>query len=97
MACSVNPARRLGLYPRKGCIAVGSDADLVMVDLGLEKTIRGDMSFAKTHWTPYEGWSTVGAPITTIVGGVPVFLEEDRHLLVHRVLCSCNFVNSHSV
>jgi dihydroorotase (multifunctional complex type) len=74
-ACSVNPAKRLGLYPRKGCLAVGSDADLVIVDLDLERVIRGDESFAKTHWTPYEGWRSIGAPVTTIVCGVPVYHE----------------------
>ena len=74
-ACSVNPAKRLGLYPRKGCIAVGSDADLVIVDPDLERVIRGDESLAKTHWTPYEGWKIIGAPVTTIVRGVPVYNE----------------------
>jgi dihydroorotase (multifunctional complex type) len=74
-SASVNPAKRLGLYPRKGCIKVGSDADLVIIDLKREKTIRGDESFAKSHWTPYEGWKTIGAPVTTIVGGVLVYNE----------------------
>ncbi len=74
-AASVNPAKRLGLYPGKGCIRVGSDADLVIIDLKQERIIRGDESFAKTHWTPYEGWRTVGAPVTTIVGGTPVYHE----------------------
>ena len=76
-AASVNPAKRLGLYPRKGCIGVGSDADLVIVDLKSERTIRGEDSLAKTHWTPYEGWKTVGAPVTTIVRGVPVYHEGE--------------------
>jgi len=74
-ATSVNPAKRLGLYPLKGCIRVGSDADLVIVDLKQEKTIRGDESLAKTHWTPYEGWKTIGAPVTTIVRGTLVYHE----------------------
>ena len=74
-ATSANPAKRLGLYPRKGVIRVGSDADLVIVDPKLEKTIRGDELLAKTHWTPYEGWKTVGAPIMTIVQGVLVYHE----------------------
>ncbi len=74
-ATSVNPAKRLGLYPRKGCIRVGSDADLVILDLKAEKIIRGDESLAKTHWTPYEGWRTMGAPVSTIVRGVIVYHE----------------------
>jgi len=74
-AASVNPAKRLGLYPRKGCIKVGSDADLVIVDLKQEKIIKGDESLAKTHWTPYEGWKTIGTPVTTIIHGIPVFHE----------------------
>ena len=76
-ATSANPAKRLGLYPRKGCIKVGSDADLVVVDLKKEKIIKGDESLAKTHWTPYEGWKTVGAPVTTIVRGIPVYHEGE--------------------
>jgi dihydroorotase-like cyclic amidohydrolase len=47
----------------------------VIIDLKREKTIRGDESFAKSHWTPYEGWKTIGAPVTTIVGGVLVYNE----------------------
>lgn len=76
-AASVNPAKRLDLYPEKGCISVGSDADLVIIDLKQEKTIRGDESLAKTHWTPYEDWKTIGAPVTTIVRGIPVYHEGE--------------------
>ncbi|MCW4011821.1 MAG: dihydroorotase family protein [Candidatus Bathyarchaeota archaeon] len=74
---SVNPAKRLGLYPRKGCIDIGSDADLVILDLDVEKKITADTMFAKPKWTPYEGWRTVGALVTTIVRGVPVFQEGE--------------------
>jgi dihydroorotase (multifunctional complex type) len=76
-ATSINPAKRLGLYPRKGCIGVGSDADLVVLDLGLEKRITADEMLAKSKWTPYEGWKTVGAPVTTILRGVPVYHEGE--------------------
>ena len=74
-AASCTPAKRLGLYPEKGCIKIGSDADLVIIDLKKEKIIRGDESLAQTHWTPYEGWKIIGAPVTTIVGGIPVYHE----------------------
>jgi dihydroorotase-like cyclic amidohydrolase len=76
-ATSVNPAKRLGLYPRKGCIDMGTDADLVILDLEAEKNITADEMFAKSKWTPYEGWRTVGAPVATILRGVPVYNEEE--------------------
>jgi dihydroorotase len=76
-ATSVNPAKRLGLYPRKGCIDMGTDADLVILDLEAEKNITADEMFAKSKWTPYEGWRTVGAPVTTILRGVPVYHEGE--------------------
>jgi len=76
-ATSVNPAKRLGLYPRKGCIEIGSDADLVILDLEAEKKITADEMYAKSKWTPYEGWRTVGAPLTTILRGVPVYHEGE--------------------
>jgi dihydroorotase (multifunctional complex type) len=74
-ATSGRPAKRLGLYPRKGCIKINSEADLVIINLKQEKIIRGDESFAKTYWTPYEGWKTIGVPVTTILRGVPIFHE----------------------
>lgn len=74
-ATSINPAKLLGLYPQKGCIMVGSDADLVIVDITKEKMIRGDESKSKTSWTPYEGWKIKGTPTTTIVRGKIVFRD----------------------
>ena len=88
-ATSVNPAKRLGLYPRKGCIDVDSDADLVILDLEKKTRITADNMYAKSKWTPYEGWETVGAPVATIVRGSPVYLDGEivgepgfGHLLV---------------
>ncbi len=76
-ATSVNPAKRLGLFPRKGCIGVGSDADLVVLDLEAEKKITADEMYTKSKWTPYEGWSVIGAPVTTIVRGVPLYMDGE--------------------
>lgn len=74
-ATTANPARRLGLYPRKGCIAVGSDADLVVIDTKKERKITADEMYAKSKWTPYEGWTTLGAVEATILRGVPVYQQ----------------------
>jgi dihydroorotase len=74
-ATTANPARRLGLYPRKGCIAVGSDADLVVIDIKKERKITADEMYTKSKWTPYEGWTTRGAIETTILRGVPVYRQ----------------------
>jgi len=66
---SYNPARRFGVYPRKGVIQVGSDADLVIVDMTKEETIQNKTTYTKVGWTPYDGQKVKGAPIATIVRG----------------------------
>lgn len=66
---SENPAKRLGLYPRKGVIAVGSDADLTVVDLKKKMKIRAEKMHTKCEFTPYEGWEVVGMPSLTLVRG----------------------------
>lgn len=66
---SENPARRLGLYPRKGVIAVGSDADLTVVNLKEKTKIKEEKMHTKCEFTPYEGWEVVGMPSLTLVRG----------------------------
>lgn len=66
---SENPARRLGLYPRKGTIAVGSDADLTVVDLKEKTKIKAEKMHTKCDFTPYEGWEVIGIPSLTLVRG----------------------------
>jgi len=62
---SYNPARRFGLLPRKGVMAVGADADLVVVDLDLEKTVHaGDKGTCL-----YDGWKLRGWPVLTLSRG----------------------------
>ncbi|MFD2181876.1 dihydroorotase [Rhodoplanes azumiensis] len=65
---SFNPARRFGLAPRKGTLQVGADADLVLVDLDLEKTVTHQ---GKGHCI-YEGMRLKGWPVATIVAGAVV-------------------------
>ncbi len=65
---STKPAQIFGLYPRKGVIREGSDADLVVVD-SEERTIRAENLHYKVGWTPYEGMKVKGYPILTISRG----------------------------
>lgn len=74
---SANPAKVLGLYQRKGAIKVGSDADIIVIDLKKESVIRGEESKAKTHWTPYEGWKTTGSVEATYVRGILTYSEGE--------------------
>jgi dihydropyrimidinase len=65
---SANAARLLGLYPRKGAIAPGSDADIVLID----PTIHKKLSMADLHITDYsiwEGWEIHGWPVFTMLRG----------------------------
>jgi dihydroorotase len=69
------PAKIFGLYPRKGAIEVGSDADLVIIDLKRNDVFRGDSLCSKADWTPFEGWEHQGKPLMTFVRGIKVMEE----------------------
>jgi dihydropyrimidinase len=64
-----NPARLFGLYPRKGTIAPGSDADLVVWDATRRVTITNALSQHVIDYTPYEGMQVTGWPVATIRRG----------------------------
>ena len=66
---SENPARIFGLYPKKGAITVGADADLVVVDLKRRVKITRNMLHTVTPWSIYEGWDVTGWPVMTLVRG----------------------------
>jgi dihydroorotase len=69
---SYNPAQRFDLYPRKGTIEVGTDADLVVVDLEAEHTVTRDEVLSKCGYSPYEGQTLRGVPVVTTVRGTVV-------------------------
>ncbi len=66
---STNHAKRYGLYPRKGTIAVGSDADLVLWDDKKKVTITHNLLQDGCDYTPYEGIEVTGWPVRTIMKG----------------------------
>lgn len=66
---SYNPARVFGLYPRKGTIEPGADADLVVVDPDAEIEFRDEQALSKCGWTPYHGQRAHGVPMHTLVRG----------------------------
>ena len=70
--CCENPARAFGLYPRKGVIQVGSDADLVVVDPSVRRRIRADELGSIADFTPYEGMEVQGWPVLTLLRGRPL-------------------------
>ncbi len=66
---SENPARIFGLYPRKGAILPGADADLVVIDLKRRAKVTKDLLHTATPWSIYEGWDVTGWPVMTLVRG----------------------------
>ncbi len=72
-----NPARLNGLFPRKGTIAVGSDADITIIDPNETRRISADALHMPTDYSPYEGQSVTGWP-TTVVARGRVVVDEGR-------------------
>jgi dihydroorotase len=63
------PARLLGLYPRKGALRIGSDADVVLVDTEQEHILSNDNIVSKAGWTPFDGRRVKGRPVMTVLRG----------------------------
>lgn len=66
---STNHAKAYGLYPRKGSIAIGADADIAIWDPTVTRTIRHADLHDGSDYTPYEGIEVTGWPVTTLVRG----------------------------
>jgi len=78
---AANPARIFGLYPRKGAIQPGSDADITVVDLAREWTIEDAALQSRSKITPWNGRRVKGLPIHTLVRGR--FVMRNRALIAH--------------
>lgn len=74
---ATGPARIFGLHPRKGTIRVGADADLVLWDPEREVTITNDILHHNVDYTPFEGWSVKGWPVTTLCRGAVIAHEGE--------------------
>jgi allantoinase len=70
---SKNAAKRFHLYPRKGEIAAGSDADLVLIDPKKKWKVKGEKFESKGKLTPFEGMEFTGKVVRTIVRGQTVY------------------------
>jgi dihydropyrimidinase len=74
---ATNPAKLFGLYPRKGTIAVGSDADIVVFDPEKKVTISAATQKSKTDYNLFEGTEVTGSPDTVLIRGT-VVVEGDE-------------------
>ena len=74
---AANAARIFGLYPRKGTIAVGSDADVVVFDPQIERTVDAAMLKSNSDYSAYEGWMVTGWPEMTLRRGEIVFRDGE--------------------
>ena len=72
---SATPARRFGLYPRKGALRVGSDADVMLVDPDREWTLRGEDLLTRWPTSPFVGRTFRGRVVATLVRGTLVWQD----------------------
>ena len=66
------PARLYGLYPRKGCLLPGSDADILLVDMGVRERLSNEQIVSKCGWTPFDGMEVQGKVAMTLLRGAVV-------------------------
>jgi len=76
-ALSTNPARIMGLAPRKGAIAVGADADLAIIHPTATRPVVPAEMETNADWSPYEGWELAGFARTTLSRG-EVIVDDYR-------------------
>jgi len=69
--CCEAPAKRFGLYPRKGSLEPGADADIVLLDPGRRGRISNEDQLSRACITPFAGRETTGWPVLTLLRGEP--------------------------
>lgn len=73
--CCATPARLFGLYPRKGCLQVGSDADFVIVDPSRPMTIRNQDQLSKARNVPFDGMVAPATPVLACLRGTAIMRD----------------------
>lgn len=74
---AINPAKRFGLFPRKGAIRIGADADLVIIDMQKKYRVKNEDMYTKMKITVFDGMEIQGAIEKTLVRGNLVFDSGD--------------------
>lgn len=74
-ATATNAAKAFGLYPQKGVVRAGADADLAIWDPRLTRQVRAVDDYGKSDYSPYEGWSVTGWPDTVLRRGEVVLAD----------------------
>ena len=70
-----NPAKLYGLYPKKGALAVGSDADFAIIDINKEQAVTVENSHSAQDHSPFAGKSLKGWPVATVLRGRLAFKD----------------------
>jgi len=76
---ATNPARQFGLYPRKGTLQVGSDADMVIFDPEAEWEITADKLHSAAGYSAFEGWRAKGRPVISLLRGEVLLKDGKLH------------------
>ena len=76
---ATNPAKIFGLYPRKGTITIGADADIVLWDPHQEHTISAETHHMNTDYNVYEGMTVTGWPVRTLLRGRSIVIGDAWH------------------
>ena len=74
---SENPAKQFGIYPQKGSLTIGSNADITIVDLKKEMVIKRENLHSKSKVTAFDEFLVKGLPVTTIVRGISVMEDGE--------------------
>lgn len=78
LACMTkNPAQKFGIYPQKGSLKPGSDADVVVIDLNIIKEVKAAETATRSDFSIYEGRKFQGWPVVTIKGG-EIFAQDGK-------------------
>ncbi|OYT38590.1 MAG: amidohydrolase [Desulfurococcales archaeon ex4484_58] len=72
-----NPAKIMGIYPRKGTICIGCDADLVVIDTRKPLKYKAEEHHHKVDWSPWDGFEFYGYPIHVLINGKPMIIDRE--------------------